>query len=201
MRIFDFASSEIPDEFFWYNEPPRYHFKQGLNIITGPKTDFWQNTHYGFRQDNGHCLLTKIQGNFTIETQVEFLPETKYDQCGLIARINPQNWIKCSVELEDEKVSRLGSVVTNLGYSDWATQDIASGITLMWYRLSKRGHDFRIEYSYEGESWYQMRVTHLHGLKDHINAGIYACSPIGENFRCNFKYIELSENKWYDTGS
>jgi regulation of enolase protein 1 (concanavalin A-like superfamily) len=197
MKTFDFASSEIPDEFFWFNEPPQYYIKQGLHIITGPQTDFWQGTHYGFRSDNGHCLLTNIQGDLTIETCVEFQPKTKYDQCGLIARIDSHNWIKCSVELEDNKISRLGSVVTNLGYSDWATQDISSDVTNMYYRLSKRGQDYLIESSYEGIHWHQMRITHLHELRDHINVGVYACSPVGENFPCTFRYIELGENKWH----
>jgi regulation of enolase protein 1 (concanavalin A-like superfamily) len=29
-----------------------------LEIFTDEQTDFWQNTHYGFQRDNGHCLFT-----------------------------------------------------------------------------------------------------------------------------------------------
>ena len=29
-----------------------------------------------------------------------------------------------------------GSVVTNHGYSDWATTDIPAGVKEMWYRLT-----------------------------------------------------------------
>lgn len=197
MEKFYFKTNKIPEKFFWFNEPQTYHFKQGLTILTNLKTDFWQRTHYGFRTDNGHALLTAMDGDFSIQTRTVFIPKTLYDQCGLFARLDSQNWIKCSIELEKDGISRLGSVVTNLGYSDWATQDISSNIKAMSYRLSRHGEDFLIEYSVDEIEWLQMRITHLHGLEDHIDAGIYACSPLGEKFECTFKYIELNENQWF----
>lgn len=51
---------------------------------------------------------------------------------------------------------RLGSVVTNHGYSDWATTDISSDIKAMWYRFSRRGSDYCIECSQDGISFKQM---------------------------------------------
>lgn len=33
---------------------------------------------------------------------------------------NSENWLKASVEYENNKFQHLGSVVTNHGYSDWA---------------------------------------------------------------------------------
>ena len=191
MTYFDFKSGALPAGFFWFNQPKTYYVKEGLTLLTDLKTDFWQRTHYGFRVDNGHALLTSLEKDFTIKTRTAFIPKTQYDQCGLLARIDSQNWIKCSVELEDGGISRLGSVVTNLGYSDWATQDISSDIRKMSYRLSKRGKDFLIEFSEDEREWTQMRITHLHELKKQIDVGIYACSPLGEKFECTFTYIEL----------
>ena len=108
MKCYDFKSAQIPDGFYWLNEPKKYFFEQGLNLVTKEKTDFWQTTHCGFKRDNGHCLLTKARGDFSIKTQTEFNPESRYDQCGLIARIDSENWIKCSVEYENSELSRLG---------------------------------------------------------------------------------------------
>jgi len=197
MTFFNFDSARIPDKFFWFNEPQKYFFKQGLNLVTRPKTDFWQGTHYGFRRDDGHCLLTNVTGDFSIKTQTEFKPVSQYDQCGLIARIDSQNWIKCSVEYESSHISRLGSVVTNMGFSDWATQDIPSNLNSMFYRISKNGKDFLIEHSRDGSQWQQMRITRLHAFKDTIDIGVYACSPIGKGFQCSFRFIELSKNIWH----
>jgi regulation of enolase protein 1 (concanavalin A-like superfamily) len=197
MAIYNFVDEKIPDDFFWFNEPDEYYFDDGLNIITNPETDFWQGTHYGFRRDDGHCLLTKMTEDFSLKTQVHFEAKAQYDQCGLFARLNRNNWIKCSVELENKKLSRLGSVVTNLGFSDWATQDISADIKTIFYRMSKENEDFLLEYSFDDKKWIQMRIAHLHEYRESVDVGLYACSPVGKGFRSNFKYLEISENVWH----
>ena len=191
-----FQQSTLPKPFYWFNEPTTYQLGAGLEIYTDEKTDFWQNTHYGFQRDDGHCLLTRLAGDFSLMTHVEFRPQEIYDQCGLMVRVDRENWIKVSTEYENEKHSRLGSVVTNLGYSDWATQDISSTHTEMWYRISKNGPDFLLENSYDGQNWLQLRITHLHQVPEQLEAGVYACSPIGKDFWCRFNLLEISKNEW-----
>jgi len=195
-RIEHFLQPSLPQDFHWFHEPKRYRLGHGLEIFTEERTDFWQRTHYGFQRDDGHCLLLKQTGDFSLTTHVEFHPRAQYDQCGLIVRIDSENWIKVSTEYESEHVSRLGSVVTNLGYSDWATQDVKSNHSEMWYRISKRGSDFLLENSYDGQAWIQMRVTHLHRQAESYEIGVYACSPIGKDYRCCFKALEITDNKW-----
>ena len=191
-----FLGPSIPAGWTWLNEPARYRLGHGLEILTDEKTDFWQNTHYGFQRDDGHGLLLRHTGDFSLMTHVEFQPREKYDQCGLMVRIDAQNWIKVSTEYESPHASRLGSVVTNLGYSDWATQDIASSHREMWYRISRRGSDFLLESSFDGQAWFQLRITHLHQLATTCAIGVYACSPIGKDFGCCFKTVEISDNAW-----
>ena len=192
-----FLQPSLPRAFHWFNEPAKYQVGKGLEIFTDEKTDFWQTTHYGFQRDDGHCLLTKQDGDFCLMTQVEFRPLVKYDQCGLMMRGDRENWIKVSTEYEDEQHSRLGSVVTNLGFSDWATQDISSNHTKMGYRISKNGSDFLLESSYDGQDWAQLRIAHLHRSFEQLEVGVYACSPIGKDFWCKFLVLEISENEWF----
>lgn len=192
-----FLQSSIPKTFYWFNEPIQYQLGTGLEIFTDEKTDFWQNTYYGFQRDDGHCLLTRHTGDFSLMTHVESRPQEKYDQCGLMVRVDRENWIKVSTEYESEKCSRLGSVVTNLGFSDWATQDIPSSYREMWYRISKNGSDFLLENSYDGQNWLQLRITHLHKVSEQFEVGVYACSPIGKDFWCRFKLLEISKNEWF----
>ena len=59
--------------------------------------------------------------------------------------LNSENWLKASVEYENNKIQRLGSVVTNNGYSDWASVDIDAAQKSIWFRLSRRDDDFCIE--------------------------------------------------------
>lgn len=191
-----FSDGQMPSGFHWFNEPASFSFGAGLEMRTRAETDFWQSTHYGFRRDDGHCLLTRLDGDFCLSTHAEFEPRTRYDQCGLIVRLDHENWIKASTEYEDEACSRLGSVVTNLGYSDWATQDIPSKQREMWYRISKNGQDFLIENSCDGKHWVQQRIAHLHRPAVHVLAGVYACSPIGRDFCCRFSFLSIGENSW-----
>jgi regulation of enolase protein 1 (concanavalin A-like superfamily) len=197
MGTINFAEAHIPPNFYWLNVPLSFDYQQGLKLITKPHTDFWQGTHYGFRRDDGHCLLTELAGDFQVQTSVTFQPVSQYDQCGLIIRVDAKNWLKCSVEFENSSISRLGSVVTNLGFSDWATQTISSTIQRMDYRASRRGSDFLLEYSPDGSQWHQMRIAHLHHCPPTLQVGLYACSPVGERFECCFKYFEMADNAWF----
>jgi hypothetical protein len=192
----NFSEDHLSEDYFWFNQPDRFKTGNGLEIWTMPGTDFWQRTHYGFRNDNGHCLFREITGDFCLTTQVEFQPTVLYDQCGLILRVDENNWIKASTEYIGETSSKLGSVVTNLGYSDWATQDISSDVKMMWYRASRRGPDFLFEASQDGTIWQQLRICHLHKGGTKLSAGVYACSPLDNSFWCRFRFLRFGPNQW-----
>ena len=114
--------------------------------------------------------------------------------CG--ADLLSENWLKGSIEFENAEFQRLGSVVTNLGFSDWATTDIPAAVKTMWYRLSRRKSDFCIESSPNGVNFKQMRICHLHEGAGKIRFGIYACSPEESSFRAVFTNMALTECKW-----
>lgn len=199
-REFRFEA-QVPPGFSWFCEPEDFELDQGLVLTTEPHTDFWQRTHYGFQNDNGHALLTPVSGDFAFAAQLVFTYQGLYDQCGLLLRVDADNWVKVSLEYEDAAISRLGSVVTNGGYSDWATTDISSDVTTMWYRLQRRGQDLLIENSYDGTVWSQMRVTHLQADLSAARVGVYACSPQESSFVCRVPVMRLGPNQWEVSGS
>ena len=90
----------------------------------------------------------------------------------------------------------MGSVVTNHGYSDWATTEIDASVKSMWYRLSRRGDDYCIECSADGTIFSQMRICHMHEGKGKIRFGVYACSPEDSSFKAVFSHMELLECQW-----
>ena len=66
--------------------------------------------------------------------------------------MNPESyciWFR-SIEYENDRFQHLGSVVTNNGYSDWATTEIDASIKTMRYRFSRREDDYCIECSEDG---------------------------------------------------
>ena len=110
--------------------------------------------------------------------------------------LDSENWLKASVEYENERYQHLGSVVTNQGYSDWATTEIDASVKTMWYRLSRREDDYRIECSNNGVVFRQMRVCHLAQGGGRIAFGVYACSPEDSSFRAVFTDMRLTECQW-----
>ena len=97
------------------------------------------------------------------------------------------------IEYENEQYQRLGSVVTNRGYSDWATTDIDASVKSMWYRLSRRESDYCIECSADGITFQQIRICHLWKGDGEIFFGIYACSPVEGSFQAEFTNMQITE--------
>jgi len=201
----------------WLNQPKLSEITdQSIKITTEPNTDLWQRSYYGFRHDNAHALLLESEINFTFTTKVSFEYRARFEQCGLIIYLDSDNWFKASIEYENENISRLGSVVTNNGYSDWATTDIPT-TTAMWYRLNRRGPDFLIESSPDGTDFKQMRIFHLHCIgktsaemgklnppapaERPIQFGLYACSPLNSSFEARFNNFKLDNCFWMTHGT
>ena len=182
----------------WINKPKHSKIESSkVSIITDPQTDFWQRTYYGFQNNNAPALLSKIADKyFSFIVKTEFDSKHRYDQCGVIIYQDSDNWFKASIEYENEDFQRLGSVVTNNGYSDWATTDISVIHKFMYYRLSRRENDFCIESSYDGINYKQMRIFHLFSANEIINIGIYACSPENSSFYAEFSGLEFVDCKW-----
>lgn len=184
--------------FRWLNKPAEFHVENGiLTITTDPATDFWQRTYYGFQHDNAHAFLLPVsEKEFSFSVKTAWEPNKLFDQCGIVIYQDSSNWFKASVEYDNPVFSRLGSVVTNLGYSDWATTDIDSIQKQMTYRLSRRGQDFLVENSINGYEFKQMRIFHMHQPVQMVNIGVYACSPLQSSIQAVFSDFSLGECLW-----
>ena len=182
----------------WTREPEWYSIEEDkIEIITKPNTDLWQRTYYHFRNDNAPVLqVTTDEKFFTFTVKTQFESKHRFDQCGVVMYLDSENWLKGSIEYENETFQYLGSVVTNNGYSDWATTEIDASIKSMWYRLSRREDDYCIECSSDGKRFRQMRVCHMWKGKGTIQFGIYACSPEDSSFKAVFTNMEITECKW-----
>ena len=168
-----------------------------IEIVTAPHTDLWQWTYYHFRNDNAPVLQMKTEEKyFSFVVKTEFDSSHRYDQCGVVVYRDSENWLKASIEYENEEFQHLGSVVTNHGFSDWATTEIPGNIRHMWYRLSRRADDFRVECSADGVNYQQMRVCHLYKATGGIANGIYASSPADSSFKATITNMEITDCKW-----
>ena len=186
------------NRFDWIREPKYFTYdSDNLTIITNPGTDMWQNTYYHFVNKNAPIFKTITEQQFfSFTVKTDFFSEHRFDQCGVVVYIDDENWIKGSIEYEDEQSQHLGSVVTNNAFSDWATTSIDSAVKSMWYRVSRREDDFKLECSTDGENFEQMRICHLVHTPKAIQFGVYACSPEKSSFKSVFSNFELTDSKW-----
>lgn len=186
-------------DFKWTREPQSYEIKEdSIEITTKPFTDLWQRTYYHFQNDNAPVLQIETDEKyFSFVVKTEFNDShNRFDQCGIVMYLDSENWLKGSIEYENDEYQHLGSVVTNHGYSDWATTVIDASIKSMWYRFSRREDDYCIECSDDGVNFNQMRICHMHNGKNKIKFGIYACSPENSSFKAVFSNMEITECKW-----
>ena len=142
------------ENLIWTREPSDYSIQsERIEITTKPHTDLWQRTYYHFRNDNAPVLQMETEEKFfSFIVKTDFTDSHhRFDQCGVVLYLDSENWLKGSVEYENETFQHLGSVVTNHGYSDWATTAIPASVKTMWYRLSRREDDYCIECSDDGE--------------------------------------------------
>lgn len=185
-------------EMKWIREPKQYEVTEDrVEIITEPHTDLWQRTYYHFRNDNAPVLqLETGEQFFSFVVKTDFDTKVRYDQSGIVMYLDSDNWLKASMEFENDQIQRLGSVVTNNGYSDWSSVDVDASVKSIWFRFSRREDDFCIENSVAGVNFKQMRICHMFHAKEKINFGIYACSAEDSSFKATFTDMEITECKW-----
>lgn len=186
-------------EFKWTRMPKSYKIcDDKIEIVTKPHTDLWQKTYYHFQNDNAPVLqLETDEKYFSFVVKADFAESHhRFDQCGVVMYLDSENWLKGSIEYENESYQHLGSVVTNHGYSDWATTAIDASVKSMWYRLSRREDDYCIECSFDGITFSKMRVCHMFKGGEKVAFGIYACSPEDSSFKAVFTHMQIMECQW-----
>ena len=168
----------------WFNEPPQWRWTAtGMELTTGDRTDFWQETFYGFHRDDGHFLGAPAPREFSAVVTFEGDYETLYDQAGMMLRVDERTWLKTGVEFSDGVTNF--SVVVTRERSDWSVigAPLVSGPQQV--RLTRRGNAVLVHYRVRGGIWNLMRVADFPDIDD-ARIGPMACSPQRAGFRARF---------------
>ena len=93
----------------WTREPAEYEISSDkIEIITKPHTDLWQRTYYHFRNDNAPVLQMETEEKFfSLTVKTEFESKHRFDQCGVVMYLDSENWLKGSIEFENERFQHL----------------------------------------------------------------------------------------------
>ena len=173
----------------WYNEPPVWKVDgDTITVTSGPKTDFWRKTHYGFVRDSGHFYFQQVRGDFVCEVKVSGRYEALYDQAGLMARVDEANWIKCGIEFV-EGVQHVSAVVTR-DYSDWSVVPLPHNPPALWLRVTRRGSAVEVHYSLDGERYTLLRLAYLVPAAA-LSVGPMCASPEGNGFSMTFEGLAV----------
>ena len=179
-------------DFEWYNEPENVVFRDKLMLVTAAAgSDFWQSRHHGVSKDNGHFFYCRKDGNFTLVAKWSYTQKIPYAQCGVMLRVDENNWIKATVMYDAPDKPMLGTGVTQNGYSDWAAQPITPDFDDIWFKVKRLNGDYLLYYSLDGEKFKSIRMTHLLNDMPEVKVGAYICSPQSADFEAVLSQIEF----------
>ncbi|MEO1536998.1 MAG: DUF1349 domain-containing protein [Pseudomonadota bacterium] len=174
----------------WHCEPPDWSWADdALALTTGEKTDFWQDTFYGFRRDDGHFLGCEVPGDFTASVTFDAAYEVLYDQAGLMMRRDAQNWLKSGIEYSDQ-VTNFSVVVTRDGRSDWSVIAVPRVSGPQTVRLTRKGTTVIAHFRGTDDNWHLMRLADFPSSSP-VRVGPMACSPERAGLRVRFDALEV----------
>lgn len=174
----------------WLNEPKVWREQDGvLDVTTETGSDFWRETHYGFKRDSGHFLGVETAGDFSAQLRVQGGYEALYDQAGIMVRLDEQRWVKAGIELCDGR-AMLGSVLTD-GSSDWATAPFEHDARDLWLRATVKQGVLRLQVSADGTHWPLLRLAPFPKAVSY-RVGPMCCSPERAGLRVRFSSFRLS---------
>ncbi|MBN1678680.1 MAG: DUF1349 domain-containing protein [Anaerolineae bacterium] len=169
----------------WYNEPPVWETQDNrLLVKSGPKTDFWRKTHYGFIRDNGHFYSQDVTGDFVAGVKLSGNYNALYDQAGLMVRLDDRVWLKFGIEYVGG-VQNLSVVVTR-DFSDWSVVPVPHTPPTVWLRLIRRAETVETHYSIDGSAYTMVRLAYL-STEETLSVGMMCAAPEGDGFDATFE--------------
>ncbi len=158
-------------------------------MFVTPKTDYWRLTEYGFTVDDGPFLYQTVGGEFEVTVKITGEYRARYDQMGLMLRIDEKTWIKTGVEFVNDTI-HISAVVTH-GKSDWSMFELPNAPAALWLKAVRKLDAVAISYSLDGTRYTMLRLTHFPDATP-VMVGMTAASPDGEGFEALFEDFELT---------
>ena len=110
-----FCGAQSLDKMQWFNEPEQWEIKdKSLSMQVTPQSDYWRISHYGFTVDDAPFYYATYGGEFEVKVKITGDYKQRFDQAGLMLRINHENYIKAGIEA----VRRLDAVEIFYSFDD-----------------------------------------------------------------------------------
>lgn len=182
-------SAQTLDRMQWFNEPENWSVKNDvLTMDVTPQSDYWRISHYGFTVDDAPFLYTLRGGEFEVKVKISGEYKVRFDQAGLMLRIDAENYIKTGIEYVDGKYN-LSAVVTHKT-SDWSVITLDKPVDYIWIKAVRRLDAVEIFYSFDDKEYVMMRNCWLQDNTP-VMVGMMAACPDGNGFKAKFEHFQI----------
>ena len=177
------------DRMQWFNEPENWSVENNvLTMDVTPQSDYWRISHYGFTVDDAPFLYTVRGGEFEVKVKITGEYKVRFDQAGLMIRIDKENYIKTGIEFVDGKYN-LSTVVTHKT-SDWSVIELEKPVEYVWIKAVRRLDAVEIFYSFDDKEYTMMRNCWLQDNTP-VMVGMMAACPDGNGFKATFEGFRI----------
>lgn len=183
------ATAQNLEKMQWFNEPSKWEVKNNtLSMFVTPQSDYWRISHYGFTVDDAPFLYTVRGGEFEVKVKISADYKVRFDQSGLMLRIDHENYIKAGIEFVDGKYN-LSTVVTHKT-SDWSVITLDKPVSFVWIKAVRRLDAVEVFYSFNDKDYVMMRNT---WFQDNCPAmvGLMGACPDGNGFNAKFENFSI----------
>lgn len=184
-----FVSAQTLEKMQWFNEPEQWEIKNNtLTLFVTPQSDYWRISHYGFTVDDAPFYYTTYGGEFEAKVKISGDYKARFDQAGLMIRIDQKNYIKTGIEYVDGKYN-LSTVVTH-EKSDWSVVTLEKPVPYIWIKAIRKLDAVEIFYSFDDKSYIMMRNAWLNDNTP-VMIGLMAACPDGKGFKATFENFKV----------
>ena len=183
------ANAQSLEKMQWFNEPENYSIRNGVLEMQVPaQTDFWRIAHYGFTVDDGPFLYAVYGGEFEAKIKVSGEYETRFDQAGMMIRLDHENYVKFGIEFVDGKFN-ISAVVTH-HTSDWSVIRLDEPVPHLWLKAVRRLDAIELFYSFDDREYTMTRTL---WMQDNcpLQVGPVAACPDGQGFKARFSDFKV----------
>ena len=184
------VSAQTLEKMQWFNEPEQWEIKDNtLSMFVTPQSDYWRISHYGFTVDDAPFYYSTYGGEFEVKVKITGDYQARFDQAGLMLRIDHENYIKTGIEFVDGKFN-LSTVVTHKT-SDWSVIALDKPVTYIWIKAVRRLDAVEIFYSFDDKNYTMMRNAWLQDNTP-VMVGVMGASPDGKGFNAKFEHFKVT---------
>ena len=158
-------------------------------MFVTPQSDYWRISHYGFTVDDAPFYYSTYGGEFEVKVKITGDYQARFDQAGLMLRIDHENYIKTGIELVDGKFN-LSTVVTHKT-SDWSVIALDKPVPYIWIKAIRRLDAVEIFYSFDDKNYTMMRNAWLQDNSP-VMVGVMGASPDGKGFNAKFEHFKVT---------